>query len=137
MKKGTLQVAVAVAALMGMGAATVKAETPVAGPSNNTVEIRVINHNAALVRVFVQDAKGGTHELGRVAGSDFGILEIPGALVAEGAVTIRVYPSEPVWSLLGDQDGIRTKAMSLKLGDAVNIFLEPRLDRSQVEVQRG
>lgn len=136
MKKGTLHVAVA-AALLGLAATTAKAETPVAGPSNNTVELRVINHNAAVMRVFVVDAHGGMHQLGRVAGSDFGILQIPGSLVAEGSVTIKVYPSEPVWSLLGDQDGIKTKAMTLKLGDAINLFLEPRLERSQVEVQRG
>lgn len=136
MRKGTLQFAMA-AALLGLGANTVKAETPVAGPSNNTVELRVVNNNAAVVRVFVQDARGGVHQLGRVAGSDFGILEIPGALVAQGDVTIRVYPSEPTGSLLGEQDGIRTKGMTLKLGDAVHLFLEPQLSRSQVEVQRG
>lgn len=77
MKKGTLHVALA-AAIMGLGATSAKAETPAAGPSNNTVELRVINNNASTVRVYVMDASGRLHRLGRVSSSDFKILQIPG-----------------------------------------------------------
>lgn len=137
MRKGTLHVAMATAALLAVGAAGLKAETPVVGPSNNTVELRVVNHHAAVVQVYVQDARGRIHALGRVASADFGILQIPGTLTAMGEVEIKIYPSEPVGSLMGGPDGIRTQKMNLKLGDAVNLFVETSLTASQVEVERG
>jgi hypothetical protein len=136
MMKGTLHVALA-AALLGLGATSAKAETPVAGPANNTIDLRVVNNNASMVRVYVVDASGKLHQLGRVSRSDFKILEIPGALIAKGDVQIKVFPDEPVWSLQGGADGIRTRSLSLKLGDAVNLFLETNLDQSVVEIAKG
>lgn len=137
MKKGTLHIAVAAAALLGLGATSVKAETPVVGPSNNTVELRVVNNNASIMRVYVQDANGRLHQLGRVSASDFKILEIPGNITAMGEVRIKLLPSEPVWSMFGSSDGVRTRDLSLKLGDAVNVFVETNLDETQVEIEKG
>lgn len=137
MKKGTLNIAVAAAALMGLGATSVEAETPVVGPANNTVELRVINNNASVMRVYLQDAQGKLHQLGRVSGSDFKIIEIPGEITAKGAVQLKLFPSEPVWSLVGDADGIQTSGLSLKLGDAVNVFVEPTIERSLVEIEKN
>lgn len=136
MKKGTLHIALAMA-LLGMGAPAAKAETPVVGPANNTVELRVVNNNASTVRVFVRDAEGRFHRLGKVSRSDFRILEIPGDMAAKGDLEIRVVPDEPVWSLAGPADGIHTQGLSLKLGDAVNLFLETDLEDSQVEINKG
>ncbi len=136
MKKGTLLVAVA-AALAGLGATSAKADTPVLGPSTNTVELRVVNNHASRVMVYVQDAQGRLHSLGRVASADFKILQIPGQITAMGDVQIKIFPSEPVWSLLGDAAGVGTRGISLKLGDAVNMFVETNLYESQVEIQRG
>ena len=136
MRKGTLYVAVA-AALLGIGANSVKAENPVLGPSTNTLELRVVNNNVAVMRVYVQDARGKMHHLGRVAGSDFRILQIPGEIAAMGDVQIKAFPSEPVWSLQGASDGIRTRDITLKLGDSVNLFLETNLEDTQVEIEKG
>jgi len=137
MKKGTLHVAVAAAALMGLGATSAKAETPVLGPSNNTVDLRVVNNNASKVRVYLVDANGKMYRLGQVAQSDFRIMQIPGDIAAKGDVQIRIFPDEPVWSLRGDAEGIRTQTLELKLGDAVNLFVETNLDDSLVEIHRG
>ena len=136
MRKGTLMVAVA-AALLGLGATSAKADTPVLGPSTNTVELRVVNNHASRVMVYVQDSRGKLHSLGRVASADFEILQIPGEIAAMGDVQIKIFPSEPVWSLLGDDAGVATRGIALRLGDAVNMFVETNLYESQVEIQRG
>lgn len=136
MRKGTLVAAVA-AALVGFGAASVKAEPPVRGPANNTVDLRVVNNHASPVTVYVKDARGRLHNLGRVASSDFKILEIPGAIAAMGDVQIEVYPWEPAWSLLGEAAGVATGKMPIKLGDALNVFVETNLLQTQIEFEKG
>jgi hypothetical protein len=136
MRKGTLVTAVA-AALLGLGATSAKAEPPVLGPANNTVDLRVVNNHASPITVYVQDAKGRPHYLGRVGTSDFKILEIPGNITAMGDVKIQVFPWEPAWSLLGETAGVATNGLPLKLGDAVNIFVETNLAETQVEFEKG
>ncbi len=136
MRKGTLVVA-AVAALLGLSATSAKAEPPVLGPANNTVDLRVVNHHASPVTVYVQDARGRPHYLGRVASSDFKILEIPGKIAAMGDVKIQVYPSEPAGSLLGESAGVATSKVPLKIGDAVNVYVETSLLQTQVEIEKG
>ena len=136
MRKGTLVAAVA-AALLGLGATSAKAEPPVLGPSNNTVDLRVVNNHASPITVYVQDAKGRPHYLGRVATSDFKILEIPGNIAAMGDVKIQVYPWEPSWSLLGESAGVVTSKLPLKIGDAVNVFVENNLLNTQIELEKS
>ena len=136
MKKGTLHLAIA-AGLLALGANSAKAETPVLGPANNTLEIRVINNNASTVRVYLTDAKGRLHQMGLVAAADFRIVEVPGEITALGAVQLKLVPNEPVWSLVGDPDGVRTRDMDLKIGDAVNLWVETNLLDSKVEIVKG
>ena len=136
MRKGTLVAAVA-AALVGLGATSAKAESPVLGPASNTVDLRVVNNHASPITVYVQDAKGRPHYLGRVGSSDFKVLEIPGSITAMGDVKIQVYPWEPYWSLLGEAAGVATNGLPLKLGDAVNVFVETNLVETQVELEKS
>ena len=132
--KGALRMAVATA-FLALGAASVKAETP--GPANNTLEIRVINNNASVVHVYVQDANGRLRSLGRVGRSDFKILEVDKSIADMGAFEIKVFPDEPVWSLVGSPDGVRTQPLDLELGDAVNFWVETAITDSHLEVIRG
>lgn len=136
MKKGTLNLAIA-AGLLALGATSARAETPVLGPANNTMEIRVVNNNASPVRVYVQDANGRLHQLGLVPSSDFQVVEVPGRITAMGAVQLKLVPSEPVWSLAGQPLGVHTHDLSLKIGDAVNLFVETDLTDSKVEIIKG
>ena len=131
MKTGTLRIAVATA-ILALGTTAAKAETT--GPANNTLEIRVINNNASVVRVYVQDANGRLRSLGRVGRSDFKILEIPKGIADMGAFEIKVFPDEPVWSLLGNPSGVRTRPLDLKLGDAVNFWVETDMTASHLEI---
>ena len=135
-RKGTLVAAVA-AALLGVGATSVKAEPPVRGPANNTVDLRVVNNHPSPVTVYVKDANGRSHYMGRIASDDFKILEIPGAIAAKGDVSIEVFPSEPAWSLLGESAGVKTNTIPLRIGDAVNVFVETSLLNTQVEIEKG
>lgn len=132
-KTGALGIAVATA-IMAVGASAAKAET---GPANNTLEIRVINNNASVVRVYVQDANGRMRALGRVGRSDFKIMEVPAQIADMGAFEIKVIPDEPVWSLLGEPDGVRTRPLELKLGDAVNFWVETALTDSHLEILKS
>jgi len=136
MKKGTLHLAIA-AGMLALGANSAKAETPVLGPANNTLEIRVINNNASPVRVFVQDAKGKLHRMGTVASVDFKIVEIPGEITELGPVQLKLVPNEPVWSFAGDPDGVRTNDLDLHIGDAVNFWVETNLTDSKGEIIKG
>jgi len=52
-------------------------------------------------------------------------------------VRLKVYPNEPVWSLVGNTTGIKTKELSLQEGDAVTMWLETDLTQSMIEVQQG
>ena len=136
MRKGTLVAAVTVALLSGLGVTSANAE-PVLGPANNTVNLRVVNKHASPVTVYVQDARGRPHYLGRVATSDFKILEIPGDIAAMGDVKIQVYLWVPVWSLMGKSAGVVTSKFPLEIGDAVNVFVETDLLATQVERERS
>jgi hypothetical protein len=122
-------------AFLALGAASAQAETP--GPANNTVEIRVINNNASIVQVYIQDANGRMRSLGRVGRSDFRVLEVDRNVAELGAFQIKVFPDEPVWSLQGAPDGVRTRPLELQLGDAVNFWVETALTDSHLEVIRG
>jgi len=126
-----VRIAVATA-ILALGATAAKAETT--GPANNTLEIRVINNNASVVRVYVQDANGRMRSLGLVGRSDFKIMEVPQQIAEMGAFEIKVFPDEPVWSLAGDPAGVRTRPLDLKLGDAVNFWVETALTDSHLEI---
>ena len=136
MRKGTLHLAIA-AGLLAVGANSAKAETPILGPANNTLEIRVINNNASPMRVYVQDANGRLHRMGTVASTDFKIVEVPGEITALGAVQLKLVPNEPVWSFAGEPEGVSTRDLKLKIGDAVNLWVETNLTDSKVEIVKG
>lgn len=135
MRKGTLGVAMA-ACLMAFNAGTAKAETKPEAKSGN--EIRVVNRHATTVRVYVQDANGGRHSLGRVAASDFKVMTVPAEISAMGNVQIKVYPVAPFEALtLAGVDGIQSRGIALDGKDALNMFVECDLQRSTVEIAKG
>jgi hypothetical protein len=100
-------------------------------------EVRVVNNYPSPVRVYVQDANGRMHLLGRVARGKFKVLKVSAEIAQKGDVRLKVYPNEPVWSLVGNTNGIKTKELSLQPGDAVTMWLETDLTQSMIEVQKG
>ena len=54
-----------------------------------------------------------------------------------GELQLKVYPKTPSWSLVGNEDGIRTKDMRLDKGAAVTLYLETDLTQSTMQVEKG
>ena len=65
------------------------------------------------------------------------VLEVSAEIADMDDVRLKVYPNEPVWSLVGNTTGIKTKELSLQEGDAVTMWLETDLTESMIEVQQG
>ena len=135
MRKGTLGVALAVC-LTALNAGIASAQTRSAATAADH-ELRVVNGYGTTVRVYVQDADGGLHMLGRVAAADFKILKVPAALTAKGMVQIEVYPIPPFEALTPATDGIETRRIELNGATAVNMYVESELLRSVVEIANG
>ncbi len=136
MMKGMCRVAL----MMGMvafSAASAEA-AQLNGPGDDAGhEVRVVNNYQSPVRVYVQDANGRMHLIGRVARGKFKVLEVSAEIADMGDVRLKVYPSQPVWSLVGNNNGIKTKVLSLQDGDAITMWLETDLSKSMIEVQQG
>ena len=129
-----------VALMMGLGAFSVASAeaAQLDGPGDDaTHEVRVVNNYQSPVRVYVQEASGRMHLLGRVARGQFKVLEVPSEMAAKGTVRLKVYPNEPIGSLVGNTNGIKTRELTLRDGDAVTMWLETDLTQSMIEVQQG
>ena len=136
MMKGMCRV-VLMMGMVAFSAASVEA-AELNGPGDDTGhEVRVVNNYQSPVRVWVQDANGRMHLIGRVARGEFKVLEVSAEIADMGAVRLKVYPNEPVWSLIGNTNGIKTKELSLQEGEAVTMWLETDLTQSMIEVQKG
>jgi hypothetical protein len=134
--RGTFQLFTA-AALLALGAnAAQAAQIAGHGDGGATHELRVINNSAGSVEVYVQDAKGHMHRLAKVARSQTGVLEIPEEVTESGAFQIKVLPDAPAWSPWTSGAGMRTHDLKLPEGAAINLWLEPDLRESTVEVPR-
>lgn len=136
MTKGMCRVALTMG-MVAFSAASAEA-AQLNGPGDDTGhEVRVVNNYHSPVRVYVQDANGRMHLIGRVARGKFKVLEVSAEIAEKGNVRLKVYPNEPVWSLVGNTNGIKTKELSLQPGDAVTMWLETDLTQSMIEVQKG
>ena len=134
--KGMCRVALMMG-LVAFSAASVEA-AQLKGPADDaTHEVRVVNNYQSPVLVYVQDANGRLHLLGRVARGKFKVLEVSSEIADMGDLRLKVYPNEPVGSLIGNTNGIKTRELSLQDGDAVVMWLETDLTQSMIEVQKG
>jgi hypothetical protein len=127
MMKGTFH-AFAAAALLALGANTAQAS------EDASHELRVINNSTTSVRVYVQDAHGVMHRLSRVAVSQTEIMEVPADIAADGPFRIKVLPDAPAWSPWSSGAGMRTHDLNLPEGAAINLWLEPNLLDSVIEI---
>ena len=129
-----------VALMLGLAVfnATSVSAAIVTGPDDATThEIRVVNNDQLPVMVYAQDVDGKLHNLGRVARGQFKVLELPNEVAEMGELQLKVYPNAPSWSLVGNEDGIRTKDMRLDKGAAVTLYLETDLTQSTMQIEKG
>jgi hypothetical protein len=135
MKRGILSAAIA-AALVAIGSSAAQA-AEVTTSDDATHEIRVVNNHSQPVRVYVQDARGRMHQLGRVARGKLRILEVSDEIASMGDLRVKVYPAAPIGTLSGAEYGIRSKDLDLSEGGSVNLFLEATLSHSLIQVSEG
>lgn len=99
-------------------------------------EVRVVNNHTYRIRVVVVDARGRHHSLGRVMNTQARIFALDEDLVGAGPLSVKVFADEPVWSAANSDEAIRTQELSLNEGDAVYVWVEADLTRSQIVVGR-
>jgi hypothetical protein len=119
-----------------MGLAADSVQGAVRGQDDVGPEIRVINNYTSSVQVYVEDAQGKLHALGRVRHSDLKVLVVPQEIARRGEFRVKVFPSAPLWAATSYGKGIRTGDLSLEEHDTVNFWVEPDLTASIVEVMR-
>lgn len=99
-------------------------------------EIRVVNNHTYRIRVVIVDARGHHHSLGRVMNTQARIFALDEDLVGSGPLSVKVFADEPVWSAANSDEAIRTKELHLAEGQAVYVWVEADLLRSQIVVGR-
>lgn len=131
-KMGTFRSLAAAAALLATAGLTAAAETP-----DRTHEIRVLNHYAGAVEVYLEDGHGKLHALGRVAGSELKFLQVDDEITDRGAFRLKIFPEARMGTMVDASSGIRSVALELGEDDSVNVWLGAELARSQIEVTKG
>ncbi len=107
------------------------------GPDGLGHELRIVNNHVTEVRVFVRDADGRSHHVGRVRRGQYKVLQLSDEITVKGPVSVEFFPADPSWSPMADNTGIRTSALDLGDGDSVTAFLEASLTSSIIEVGDG
>lgn len=130
----TLAVALATA-FLGMGAASVQAQTP--GPAGDVLEVRVINQHTSAVRVYVEDVLGRVRSLGWVNHADARTLTLPTSMTKLGPVQIKVLSDQPVWSPRDIPPVVATMPLELRPGDVVEFRLQGKLTDSYIHIARS
>ena len=100
--------------------------------------VRVMNNHGRNVSVYVVDSDDRRHLLGRVGRSSIKELQIPSGLVREiGTVQLKVYPVLPAPGLgvSGfEPAGIKTRELSVRSDQVIELYLEADLTRSLVGI---
>ena len=133
--KGMNRAALMMGLVAGMVAPISAAETGEPEVGYDT-EIYVMNNHLSDVRVYVEDAEGRLHNLGRVARGAFRHVDVP-AEVSAHDYRIKVFPATTAWSPIPDDFGIKTSPLSNDRDRQVTMWLEADLTQSIVEIDRG
>lgn len=99
-----------------------------------TNQIFVANHSVTPVRVYLEDAAGERHELGRVDRGDTSMLEASDGLTTGGDFRVVVQPCEYTQF---SRDPVSVKTEKLGGAETVILWLERDLSHSKVEVRQG
>lgn len=121
--------------LVAMSAVSIEA-AEIQGPDEITTQIYVVNNYLTDVRVFAEDANGKLYKLGRVARGDLRTFSVPEG-AAQGEFRIKVFPSNPVWSPVNADFGVKTNPLRSERDHQVRMWLEADLTQSLVEIDRS
>lgn len=128
-----------VALVMGlMTTSAVSAEATDLRPTDDvaTTQVLVMNNHVADVRVYIEDADGKLHHMGRLARGSLANFEVPAEL-AHGEFRVKVYPAALPGSLFAGDVGVKTNPLRTERDRQVRLWLEADLPSSIVEIERG
>lgn len=122
-------------ALVAVSAVSVQA-AEVPAPESMGPDVYVINNHRTDVRVFLEDADGNLHSLGRIGRGELKNIQVPEEIAAR-SFRIKVYPTAPVWEPISDEYGVKTNPLDAGTDRMVTVWLEADLSQSLVEINRG
>lgn len=131
-----IRAAIVLLGLVALNAVSVQAlqALQARGPGGDGNQIFVANHSVTPVRIYVEDASGARHELGRVERGHTSRFDASDDIVTRGDYRVVVRPCEYT-QFSRDPVGIKTKALGAAGDQTVILWLERDLSRSKVEVR--
>lgn len=122
--------------LMTMSAVSVEAKEVAAPDEEMTTQILVMNNYLTDVRVYIEDADGRMHHMGRLARGSLASYDVPEGM-SEGEFRVKVYPAAIPGTLFDDDQGVKTNPLHVESDRQVRLWLEADLPSSIVEIARG
>lgn len=122
--------------LMTMSAVSVEAKEVHEPDDAATTQVLVVNNYVTDVRVYIEDAEGRLHHMGRLARGSLTSFDVPDGLT-RGEFRVKVYPAALPGSRFDDNEGVKTNALLTDRDRQVRVWLEADLPSSIVEIERG
>lgn len=119
-----------------MASSAVAAQAQSTTRTGDDPQVFVANNSVTPVRVYLQDAGGEEHQLGRVDRGGTSMFDVPDAMAADGDFEIVVRPCQ-LRQFSRDPVSIRTNTLEVESDETVILWLERDLSRSKVEVRQG
>lgn len=133
--KKTYRVALMIG-LMAMSAPSATAAEIHAPTDEMTTRVLVMNNFRTEVRVYIEDAHGKLHNMGRLRRGSLADFMVPEEL-SGGEFRVKVYPAGPPGTPLFQDIGIKTNPLDSSRDRQVRVWVEADLTRSIVEIARG
>ena len=100
-----------------------------------TTQVLVMNNYLTDVRIFIEDAQGKLHNMGRLARGSLADFTVPEDIASE-TFRVKVFPAPMPGSSLAGDDGVKTNELHSPQDQQVRMWLESDLPNSIVEVAR-
>ncbi|MDH3423439.1 MAG: hypothetical protein OEN00_10645, partial [Gemmatimonadota bacterium] len=95
----------------------------------------VMNNYLTDVRVYIEDANGHLHNMGRLARGSLASFPVPDEL-GVGEFRVKIYPAAAAGSLISEDYGVKTSPLVSARDQQVRVWLEADLAESIVEIAR-
>ena len=100
-----------------------------------TPQVFVMNNYQADVRVYIEDAEGKLHSLGRLTRGSLGSFQVPEDL-SDTTFRVKVFPAWGPGSMVSEDIGIGTNELDSARDEHVRVWVETNLTDSIVEIAR-
>ncbi len=132
--KTTLGVALVVG-LMTMSATAVAGEEVLVPVDEIAPRVYVMNNYLTDVRIYIEDAEGKLHNMGRLSRGSLTSFAVPEE-ISRGEFRVKVYPAALPGSPFAADSGVKTNPLDAGRDYQVRLWLEPDLTASIVEIAR-